>query len=130
MTAVEYDDFSLGRCPFVNAPEVVVSEFTGRRLIEARHVHGLRIDAAEDMPDGPILSARIHALEHKEQLLASIHEEALLEVRQFFVQAGQFLDCCILAAGQVVPRIRGNFSELHILARLNEVVIIVTDAHK
>ena len=45
------------------APEKIVFELFGARLLEAEYLATFRIDPGHDVPDGAILSGGIHPLE-------------------------------------------------------------------
>jgi hypothetical protein len=64
----------------VVAPQEVVVGFFGARDLEGRYPAALRIDAAEDVLDGAVLTSRIHGLQHDEQTLLVLRIKALLEV--------------------------------------------------
>jgi len=72
----------------MHAPEEVVGDLARGGALKAGHVNALRIDPPEDVPNGPVFSAGVHALQHDEQLLAPVHEETLLQVGQALMQTG------------------------------------------
>lgn len=71
----------------VDAPQEVVGEFVRCRLLEAVHIHSLRVDAAHDMLDGRILAGRIPCLDQDDQAF-------LLVCIQFVLQGldGELVD--------------------------------------
>ena len=52
------------------APEKIVFQFVGARMLEAEHLAALRIDAGHDVPDGAVLSGRIHRLKDQQHRVA------------------------------------------------------------
>ncbi len=48
-------------------PQEVVVRLNGRGHLERRHVAALRVDAREDVADGPVFACGIHPLQHDQQ---------------------------------------------------------------
>lgn len=44
------------------APEKIMFQFFGARLLETEHLTALRIDPGHHVPDGPVLAGRVHSL--------------------------------------------------------------------
>src|ERR1700720_3634237 len=62
VAAVEDPDLAGGRHLLVDAPEEVVVELLLARCLEGRHPDAERVDALEDVGDGAVLAAGVHAL--------------------------------------------------------------------
>ena len=61
------------------APEKIVFQFFGARLLEAEHLTALRIDAGHDVPDRPVLAGRIHRLKDQQDRIVFLRfEEGVL----------------------------------------------------
>src|ERR1019366_8489896 len=67
-TIKDADPASFGKAA-CGAPEKVMFEFFGTRLLEAEHLTVLRIDSRHDMPDGSIFPGAVHSLEDQEQCM-------------------------------------------------------------
>ena len=68
-TVEDADPPAFGK-PAGGAPEKVVLQFLGARLLEAEDLAALRIDAGHDVPDGAVLAGGVHALEDQQQRMA------------------------------------------------------------
>lgn len=82
MRAVEDGDLALGRLMRVNPPQKVMRQLDRRRLLEVRHLHALRIDAADHMPDRAVLARRIEPLQHNEHGALIFGVELVLQLVQ------------------------------------------------
>src|SRR6185503_19284688 len=71
----------LGKAP-AGAPEVVVVELLGRRLLEGEHLAPLGIHARHHVLDGAVLAGGVHGLEDQEQRPAVVRVEPLLQIAQ------------------------------------------------
>ena len=60
------------------APEEVVLQFGGAGMLEAEHLAALRIDAGHHVPDGAVLSGRVHRLKDQQDGMAVGRVEKLL----------------------------------------------------
>ena len=65
------------------APEEVVAELLGGRLLERLHLATLGIDTRHHVPDGPVLAGSIHGLEHDQEGVGVVGPEQSLCLRQF-----------------------------------------------
>ena len=52
------------------APEKIVIELFGARLLETENLAAFRIDPGHDVPDGAVLAGAVHALEDQQQRIA------------------------------------------------------------
>src|SRR5262249_43502024 len=78
MRAVEDPDLTPRRSLPGVAPEVVVTELSGRRHLEAVHRDTLRVDAAHHIPDRPVLAARVQRLEDHQYPVLLLRGKPLL----------------------------------------------------
>lgn len=115
VAAVKDHDLAIARGALVHAPEVVVGDFTAGWLFEAGDVDALWIDPAEDVPDGAVFAAGIHALEDEEELFSAIDKKALLQIGQPEMEGTEFLSRLVLFVRQVRPRIGGHLGQLGVL---------------
>ena len=58
-----------GRAPR-GAPQEIVLQFRGARMLEAEYLAALRIDAGHDVPDGAILAGGVHGLKNQQHRVA------------------------------------------------------------
>ena len=68
--AVEDPDPPAFGKPARRAPEKVVLQLLGGRLLEAEDLAALRIDPRHDVADGAILAGRVHPLQDQQQGIA------------------------------------------------------------
>jgi hypothetical protein len=61
-------------------------QFLSGRHLEARNLDSLRIDSLKDMPDGPVLTARIHGLKDNKKLVLVFGIKPFLEFFELSVQ--------------------------------------------
>ena len=52
------------------APQKIVLQFDGAGMLEAEDLAALRVDPGHHMPDGAVLSRRIHRLENQQDRIA------------------------------------------------------------
>ena len=52
------------------APKKIMMQFGGARMLEAEYLATLRVDPRHDMPDGAVLSGRIHGLKDQQDRVA------------------------------------------------------------
>ena len=64
------------------APEKIVLQFGGAGMLEAEDLAALRIDPGHHMPDGAVLSRRIHRLKDQQDGIAVGRVEKLLQRAQ------------------------------------------------
>ena len=64
----------------VRAPQEVVLQFLGARVLEAEDLAALRIDAGHDVPDRAVLAGRVHRLEDQQHGMAVRCVQALLQL--------------------------------------------------
>src|SRR6266545_568590 len=101
----------------VDAPEEVVVQLDLIGSFERGDLAALRIDAGEDLADGAVLAAGVHALEHHQEAVDAGGVELLLEVGEPGGQLGGALDAVGLAEAAVGGGIDGGQPDL--LARLD-----------
>ena len=65
--AIEHGHFALARRVRMDAPEEVMVALRGRRLLEARDLHALRIHGADHVPAGAVLAGPVDALQDDQQ---------------------------------------------------------------
>ena len=63
-------------------PQKVVVQFLGRRLLEAEDLAALRIDAAHDVLDRPVLAGRVHRLQDDQHRVPVVRVEEVLGLGQ------------------------------------------------
>ena len=63
-------------------PEEIVLELGGARMLEARHLAPLGIDAAHHVLDHAVLAGAVHPLEHEQQRVSIRCVQELLQVAQ------------------------------------------------
>ena len=68
-TVEDPDPPALGK-PGCRAPEKVVLELLGARLLEAEDLTALRIDPGHDVPDRTVLAGRVHPLEDQQERIS------------------------------------------------------------
>src|SRR5664279_694135 len=51
-------------------PEKIMLQLFGARLFEAENLTALRIDPRHDVPDGAVLTGRVHPLKNQQQRIA------------------------------------------------------------
>ena len=91
----------------MDAPEIVVGQLWGGRLLERCDLHPLGVDAAEDMADGAVLPAGVGGLDDDEQLLPILGVEKLLESLELIVEVlGAILGFVAIPTSIVVGRAR------------------------
>ena len=71
------------------APQVVVVEVLGRGDLEAADLDALRVDAAHDVPDRPVLAGGVHRLQDDHDAVRVLRGEPRLEVGQELDAAGE-----------------------------------------
>ncbi len=76
------DASSLGESPG-GAPQEVMVELLGARLLEGEDLAAGGVDAGHDGANGPILACGVHRLEDEEQRVAVVGVEPALEVVEF-----------------------------------------------
>ena len=76
--SVENADLPACRQIARGAPEKIVFQFSGAGMFEAEHLAALRIDAGHHVPDGAVLSCRIHRLKDQQDGIAIGRVEKLL----------------------------------------------------
>ncbi len=64
---VEDADMAARRQVAIGAPQKIMVQFKGARMLVAKDLAALRIDAGHDVLDGAVLAGRIHGLEDDEQ---------------------------------------------------------------
>src|SRR4051812_2923685 len=128
--AVEDPDVAVARRGGVDAPEEVVRELVGRRLLERRDAHALRVRAGEHMLDGAVLPARVHRLQDDEERLARLGVEAVLEPHQLLRQLVERLFRRLLVAGRAVRVARIAVIEGERRPRRDEEAVAVARAHR
>jgi hypothetical protein len=64
------------------APEKIVFQFVGAGLFETENLAALRIDSGHDVPDGAVLSGRVHPLKNQQQRIAVRRVVKLLQRAQ------------------------------------------------
>src|SRR6266542_4372759 len=114
---VEDADHAVGGGAAVDAPEEVVVQLDLIGSFERGDLAALRIDAGEDLADGAVLAAGVHALEHHQEAVDAGGVELLLEVGEPGGQLGGALDAVGLAEAAVGGGIDGGQPDL--LARLD-----------
>src|SRR6266536_765351 len=115
--SVEDADHAVGGGAAVDAPEEVVVQLDLIGSFERGDLAALRIDAGEDLADGAVLAAGVHALEHHQEAVDAGGVELLLEVGEPGGQLGGALDAVGLAEAAVGGGIDGGQPDL--LARLD-----------
>ena len=76
------------------APQKIMFQFAGARMLEAERLAALGVDPRHDVLDGPILPRRIHRLKKDEQRVAVRRvEELLLRAQLATCSARTFLYC-------------------------------------
>src|SRR6266508_1922911 len=114
---LEVADHAVGGGAAVDAPEEVVVQLDLIGSFERGDLAALRIDAGEDLADGAVLAAGVHALEHHQEAVDAGGVELLLEVGEPGGQLGGALDAVGLAEAAVGGGIDGGQPDL--LARLD-----------
>ena len=56
--------------PARRAPEKIVFQFLGARLLETGNLAAFRIDPGHDVPDGAVLAGSVHPLKNQQQCIA------------------------------------------------------------
>lgn len=123
VAAIENNDFAITGGLLVYAPEVVVPELAGVRLLEAGHMDALRVDSAESIFDGAVFSAGIHALKNQEEFLTAVDKETLLQIGQFDVQLVQLFERLFLRLGQIIPWIGRDLCKDIVLPGFDQIVV-------
>ena len=94
----------------MDPPEVVVIQLLRRRLLEAVDLHPLRVETAHHMLDRPVLSCRIHGLEHQQQGLPVLGVKFILQHGHPLHVAAQLL-ARVLLVGKSVGIRRVKFAD-------------------
>src|SRR5712692_6997374 len=89
MRAVEDADVSREGQAAPDAPEEAVPLLRGGRLLEGRDLDRLRVQVDDDVRDGAVLTARVHALKHQQQRLLALCVQLVLELEQGRVLLGE-----------------------------------------
>ena len=79
---VEDPDLPPIRQPFLVAAQEILVELGRRRDLEALHPHALRVDAAHDVTDRPILARGIECLQDDEDAVGVLRSESRLVIRK------------------------------------------------
>ena len=104
------------------APEKIVFQFLGARLLETENLAALRIDAGHDVPDGAVLAGSVHSLKNQQQRIAVGRIVKLLQRAQLlnvFVQ--EFLILLLRLANGLHNR--RPFAEFDLFARPNAKIL-------
>jgi len=99
----------IGRWPVVNAH---VREFLGRRALEARDRHALRVGGPKHGAQGAAFAARVHALQDDQELVATRDVEAFLEVGELFLEGIEGLERSVLALGEKIGLVGGDPAQI------------------
>ena len=94
--AVEDADVAALRQVAGGAPEEIVLQLLGARMLVAEHLATLRIDAGHHVPDGAVLARRVHRLEDEQHGVAVGAVEQLLLIAQAPDVIGQHLVILVL----------------------------------
>ena len=91
----------------LDAPQEVVLQLDGGRLLEGGDLHTLRVDQSDSMAQGAALARGVHALEHQQDAAVAartaLGEEPLLEVGQLVPHPEESL-----LAVRLVPVVAGR----------------------
>src|SRR5581483_2936634 len=79
---VEDPDLAAARRLEMDAPEVVVREIDGRRLLERDDPAALRVHAREDAPDRAVLPRRVEPLQDEEHAALRLRVQAVVQHRE------------------------------------------------
>ncbi len=114
--AVENADPAAFRKVTCGAPQEVVLQLRGARMLEAEYLASLGVDARHHMLDGAVLPRRIHGLEDQE------HRVAVRRVQQFLAGAQLRNVTCEHLLVFILRVVRaldpgGPFLQVHLLAR-------------
>jgi hypothetical protein len=122
MGPVEDPDVSTGRAGRVDSPEEVVRLLQRGGRLEGRDDAALRIDAAHDVPNGPVLAGRIDPLQHYQDCAAPLGVEAFLEDIEFLPQvlgtAGGFFPALVVTGSSCIVVL-----QIHAHARVDSIVL-------
>ena len=72
-------------------PEKIVRQLGGSRRLERRHAHALRIHTLEHVPNRAVLAARVHRLQHDQQLPSPFGVQTILQFDQPLAQLVKLL---------------------------------------
>ena len=68
--AVEYADLTARRQLARGAPQKIVFQLLGARVLEAEYLAALRVDSRHDVLDAAVLTGCVHGLENEQQRVA------------------------------------------------------------
>src|SRR5216684_9178474 len=111
MRAVEDADVSREGQAAPDAPEEAVPLLRGGRLLEGRDLDRLRVQVADDVRDGAVLTARVHALKHQQQRLFALCVQLVLELEQGRMLLGEVFQRPLLVGGEARGRCRVDVGE-------------------
>jgi hypothetical protein len=106
----------------VYPPEIVVDQFAGGGLFEARHFDSLWIDPVEDMPDGAVLATCVHRLQHHQHFVLGLRPKQLLELLEPLGEEGEPLSTFVFVEPDIISSTRRPFIELDAGFRRNAIV--------
>src|SRR6202171_1805916 len=82
MRAIEDSDLARNRQVLADAPQEAVPLLLGSRSFEGGDRNPLRVEVADDVGDGPVLPAGVHALKHYQHRSLVLRVEAFLKFEQ------------------------------------------------
>ena len=86
VAAVEYGDLAVCRDNLMNAPQKIVGEFAGRRGLEWRDFHTLRVHPGEELAHTTVLASGVHRLHDQKNLPLPFRIKNPLLIRKFATQ--------------------------------------------
>src|ERR1700733_10199510 len=80
MGSVEDHGLSFGRSVWVHAPEEVVSEFLGLRLLEPNNPAARWVHSRENVPNYTVLAASVQSLKHYKERVLPLRVHQVLQL--------------------------------------------------
>src|SRR6267378_6542722 len=110
------------------APEKIMLQLLGARVLEAEYLAALRIDAGHHVFDDAVLAGRVHALEDEQESVPVGRVQQALQRAQLLALLGEAL-LVLLVRRVVGPDARRPFLEPHLLAGAHPELVGV-DLHR
>src|SRR5271165_3651558 len=128
MGAVEDRDFAFGGRMRMNAPQKIMGELHGRRLLETRNLDALRVKAGEDMAHGAILAAGVKRLQDDQDRMFFLGVKERLEACEF-APATLDVDCGGLRRFVISLECWINTLELQRLSWIDQKPLAIVHSH-